>query len=505
MKFEFYCCEELPKLAWGLRVESGSDVIRVAHGEWVEVGDLFFVEGAWDGEFREGRVEEAESLMGSGAVIKQDQLVICPPAHITEAIYSIRGSECIWFSNSLPFVLEAANEKLRFDYLDYESDFLRIADGLKKYKRDIPLQSNNKLNIHLYYNLLVTKDLKISEQKKPLSADFSTFEEYKIFLIDTLKKIEANARDSARKKTYRPIVFCSKGYDSVACAAIGKDIGCDEAVVFESKRSSRSDSGKEVVEQLGYSIIHEKEELQYMACSIAEDFVASGELGTSIFFAAAEKELTGSLLLSGVHGDRVWDKHLSCEDDELIRSFYPDSAKKEFRLRAGYIPVAIPFIGALKESNFYAISNSQAMKKWSVGGDYDRPIARRFAEEKGVRREAFGFMKSGGAGSSLRFLHLEYLKKVMPPGSFADFEQFYKRTKSKRKKSLQYGFRSLVYFIYCITHLAEMKKIPLQKILKIDRWSLKLKCSPWAPSFLFLWGINKLSTKYQKGAARLKI
>jgi len=36
------------------------------------------------------------------------------------------------------------------------------------------------------------------------------------------------------------------------------------------------------------------------------------------------------------------------------------------------------------------------MDLWSVGGGYDRPIARRIAEEAGIPRHLFGQIKKGG-------------------------------------------------------------------------------------------------------------
>jgi hypothetical protein len=59
------------------------------------------------------------------------------------------------------------------------------------------------------------------------------------------------------------------------------------------------------------------------------------------------------------------------------------------------------------------------MKPWSLGNDYDRPIARRIAESSGVPREAFGIQKKGVArhfyrlplSHDLRKLFLQHLKK----------------------------------------------------------------------------------------------
>lgn len=499
MRFEYSASEDIPKLAWGLSFRKGDNNIQVVHGEWVETRENFFVEGTWDGDFEEGEIEKVESLMGSGGVIRDNKLVICPPSHTTESLYSVIKDDCLWVSNSLTFALNLSSTSLDFNFLNYEDAFLSASDGLSRYQKTIPLENENKLNIHFHNNLQVNSNLDIIEIPKPLPPKFSSFKDYKTYLDKVLINISNNSSDSKRIKQYNPIVFCSNGYDSVACAALGKNIGCSEAVVFESKRASRSDSGRPIVEQLGYEIIHEKHELEYKNIDLAHEFVASGELGTSIYFSASERELESKMLLSGVHGDKMWDMDTT-PDNDLKRSFYPDLAKKEFRLRVGFLNVVIPFIGAKRQPEVLKISNSKEMKLWSVGNDYDRPIARRIAEEMGVTRESFGIHKSGGTASSLRFLNIKYLEKIMPKGSFEDFEQFYKIVKSKRRKSLEWFYRSILYLIYCGSIFLEQKKFSLPyKILRIEKWKRKNKCSPWAPSFLIYWGVNVLSDKYKKG------
>ena len=53
----------------------------------------------------------------------------------------------------------------------------------------------------------------------------------------------------------------------------------------------------------------------------------------------------------------------------------------------------IPFIGALRKPEIIAISRSAEMVSYSVGGIYDRPLARRLLEEAGVPRHLFGQRK----------------------------------------------------------------------------------------------------------------
>ena len=69
----------------------------------------------------------------------------------------------------------------------------------------------------------------------------------------------------------------------------------------------------------------------------------------------------------------------------------------EFRLRVGFAHVPVPRIGTRYPATLNRISRSTELAPYSLGGSYDRPIARRIAEEAGVPREAFGQVKTATA------------------------------------------------------------------------------------------------------------
>ncbi|MDG5470749.1 hypothetical protein P6709_03245 [Jeotgalibacillus sp. ET6] len=490
----------IPRLAWCLIKEINEPIIKLLHGSDVEAEDEFFIEGVWDGEYVKKEIHTAHALMGSGGCIHDNKLIVCCPSHTSEGLYSLKADNgSLYISNSIPFILTQSNHFLDPDYPDYESDMLSISDGLDSYKKSIPL-IGNQLSIHYFCNLLINQQGDIEVRKKIRTKDFMNYEDYYTTLLDTLKKISDNASDGERTSIkYKPIVFCSTGYDSTACAALGRKIGCSEAVVYESKRSYKKDSGKAIVERLGYEKVVEKHELDYLHYSTAHEFVSSGELGTSIFFASSEAELAGKFLLSGSHGDVIWNKKLPASDD-IKRSFYPDTAKKEFRLRVGFINVLVPFFNVQSFASINCISNSEEMQPWSLSNSYDRPIPRRIAENAGVPREWFGTKKHGGAGSNLRFANLWHLKKVMSYESFSSFYAFYLKTKRLRLKCFK---RHIPYLLYCANIVLEAKGIGvLERMLKISNWDRKLKCSPWAPSYLFLWGTDELRKMYKANQLR---
>jgi rhodanese-related sulfurtransferase len=477
--------------------------VEVYHGEWVETGKKFFFEGTWNGKYEELNFHSSYSFMGSGGVVNpKGKLIICSPCHTTECVYGYKQKDELLFSNSIPFILEMVGDELDPYYLDYENDALSISDGIYKYINKLTTKKGY-IDVYYYCNLEIEADLGIHKYEKPEPPHFKSYKDYYNFLYENLKGIAENAASNKRKTKYDPIVFCSNGYDSAACAALGREIGCKEAVVYESKKGYRSDSGIEIVKYLGYKNIFEKKENDYLNYNFAEEFISSGEIGTSIYFAASEKELKGKFLLSGIHGDKVWDIHTPYLGKDLIRSFYPDTAKTEFRLRVGFLNVILPFIGAQNVADINRISRSSEMLPWTLGNDYDRPIPRRILEEKGVPREAFGFSKEGGAGSSLRFANLQYLKKVMPSESFKEFNKYYKENKKYRRIRMKNIDRHITYFLYCVDIFLQQRGITiLEKLLSISRWKRKYKCSPWAPSLLFNWAVSKLSKKYREGIDR---
>ena len=104
----------------------------------------------------------------------------------------------------------------------------------------------------------------------------------------------------------------------------------------------------------------------------------------------------------------------------------------EFRLRTGMLVFDVPAIAGIHCHDVHRISRSPEMEPWSIGGDYDRPIPRRIAEEAGIPREGFGQEKMFG-------LHRTTLK----PESLEDFKRFYRTTDVPRRFRKKRRFRDI--------------------------------------------------------------
>lgn len=490
----------IPRLAWVAYVPHRGET-RAFVGEWVETGDGWLLEGAWKGSFVATSILDSYSFMGSGLIEQASGVVAVAPCNTTEGIYSITDSGGAYVSNSVPLLLKTSGNSLDMNYLDYEADALSVSKGLDRRAKHAPLGNGALLNLHFYCNVHFAPEP--VESRKALPPTPGDYDEYRRFLVEETQGIAANAADSARRVQYPPIVFCSNGYDSTACAVLGREVGCDEAVVYESKRSHRTDSGAGVVTSLGYSTIHEKDEMEFKSVDTAELFLGTGELGTSIFFSSSADELRGKLLISGVHGDKMWDRDYAEVGGPIIRSTYPDTAKTEFRLATGYINYPPAFLTATIQPDIHRISAATEMEPWTLHNDYDRPIPRRLAEEAGVPRESFGMIKRGGAGSSLRFGNRSYLSRSMSPESYRRFAAFL--STARRRVSAKRLTRSAIYLTFAFATLLHTRGLPqFGKLLRINAWPTPYKCSPFAPSLLFPWAIQELSKHYElPGGLRL--
>jgi hypothetical protein len=108
-----------------------------------------------------------------------------------------------------------------------------------------------------------------------------------------------------------------------------------------------------------------------------------------IVYSAMSEYLGQRVLVTGFHGDKIWGLH-SKPTSVIQRGDISGSSLGEFRLRRDFVHLPLPFCAAQRHADIARISHSEEMKAFSIGGDYDRPIPRRIAEEAGVPRELIG-------------------------------------------------------------------------------------------------------------------
>lgn len=504
MRFLYHKIASLPRLAWCAVMHRSRDVIDVFHGPWVEVRDCFFVEGAWEGKFSDGGFDQSYLFMGSGGKTRDNEVVFCTPCHVHERLHIFQTGLKLFVSPSLAFVLTMSHLKLDVNYIHYQVDLLNMLFRMANHVGTIPIENGKRIKIYHYRNVVINNKLDIAVEAKREPPEFTDFANYKGFLIKSLDSIHKNANEKDRHVKYSLLSTLSSGYDSTACTAIATEIGCQEVVTFRDARPEKKrdidDSGEKIGEKLGVQVKeYDRLEVLNKKGMPEAEFVACGDLGQDFHFAAFENDLNKKILIVGCHGDGVWDRLLTKPvKKDIIRPDAAGSSLIEFKFRVGFIYVPLVYFGCLSLPSIYRISNSEEMKPWFVKGRYDRPIARRIVEEKGVDRHLFGQSKK--ATTILLNRHDSMLSR-MNPNSAESFEEFYQNNKNKRNRLKQalYDFMFSLWKMHrCIFWRFDAAFRRLHIPVKVpcaipDRFT---HCSG-RPSFLVHWGISRIERHYE--------
>ncbi len=494
MVIEYKLIEALPPLAWLAKINNG--LCSVIHGKNVETKDLFFVEGAWNGEFIKGKFDSSDWFCGTGGIIENDSIVFSTPSHVTSGLFSsaIKNTNTVLVSNSLHFLCAYAGYHLDAQYLDYEIDFNKILFGINDYKESAYVLDSDSnpvnVNVHYYRNITVNAHGEVAVCQKEKKDPFESFQSYYDSLIAAIGGMVANAQDENRKFTYDLVTTISKGYDAPCCAAIARKFGCDTAVTFKAVGKYADDSGVEVAQALGYHNIVERDANSYLSNTslIEAEAISSGDLGTDFQFAAFDDIFRNKLVFIGERGDKVWNISFpSCNDNYSFDDQITGLGASERKLWLGYISVPLPLYGASSWSSIQRISQSEEMKSWSIGGNYDRPIPRRICEEAGIERQLFGISKHG-AGIVLRYDWGGRAKRRMSKNAANSFDKYV-----KKKKHLD--IVQLVHYFW------KAKKIYLSRIgLRIPDKSSFIEKSQISNAttarYLFPWASEIIQERY---------
>jgi len=427
MKFEFEQLSSLPRLAWCACLRAKEEVARILHGPWVETREDCFFEGAWDGPFEAYRFDEATMLAGSGSRVVDGAILFASPGHMAERLYAVSVGDTLYVSNSFTFLLTQAGQKLDIHYPNYFFDFLYYHQtGIRMTKKPIRLEGGRYAYRHDCCNILVKPDLTITRIEKNPSDPPRDYSDYVAFLERSIKAICKNAMHPARQQAYRPVTTISQGYDSTAVSALAARAGCREAVTFLKSVSDEGyvdDSGTIIAGYLGLQTTeYERLDFNTLPGLPTAEFYLN-PFGVTEALVVMEDQFVGSLLMTGIFGDYVWGTNrqsgLPLLQEPNTDFLNPAVIWTDFRLRVGFIQLPAPACGAMHRPAIQRITRSKEMTPWSLGGKYDRPIARRIVEEAGVPRGLFGQHKSRGAPWSPRGFSLS------SPAGDRDFESFY--------------------------------------------------------------------------------
>ena len=380
----------LPALAWLVDCARGDFKLRC--GSCVEISDHGVFEGCWTGDFRPFDFDRADYVFGSGMRLRDGAPVFVPPSHTLDALFVFIRPDGYCVANSLAFLCEHCAIDLPF--AAYGQRFASVVLGIDAYEKRLHVSASGTL-YRIVYDRFTVEAGHVVTKRLASEQPFSDYASYRAHMLGTLRQAAENAADPARKRTFAPMATCSTGYDSAAGSALAAEIGCREALTFRTARGGDDDSGRAVGENLGLSVIELPGHAGGWTPTVRSEaeFCATGIGGEDVVFSQADSVLRDRLLITGFHGDAVWDLAKAAVTS-IERGDISGSSLGEFRLRLPFVHLPLPFVGCRHWPAIRRISQSEEMLPYRVGGKYDRPIPRRIVEERGVPREMFGQQKN---------------------------------------------------------------------------------------------------------------
>ena len=421
----------LPSLSWIAVQNHIGWNIKIGPG--VETTHFGFYEGVWDSNFKTSTPVSSDSAFGSGAIYSYpdiDSLCFLVSRNPYEQVWVLQNSSQTYVSNSLAFVLEESgieSDSPMFKSLCESLVFDTFQQGKLGVDRGSAVAAefdDARLFRFVYFDFFVDKSGKIQRLWVSPSKPQISYQGYESSLKTTLEKLNLNATHVDRKTKFSPLVALSSGYDSTAVAVLTRNLPQLQAVTLDVKVLEVEDSGVNVAKHLGIPLISychviskEVSNLRFeFSGQLLEDsleFFGTAGIGDDVTFLAFEDSIENALFFTGNYGDSIWSLHKDVAPGLSLGIPFGKSLS-EFRLRASFIHIPVPTIGARFLRPIKQLANAKPMQNWSIGGAYDRPIPRRLGEEAGIPRESFGISKAATAPLALNHHELfpEGLKKV---------------------------------------------------------------------------------------------
>jgi hypothetical protein len=417
MQLEYTQMDNWPPLSWlakGSVSQPSVKVFEIFHGSRVETHKEWFCEAIWAGDYEAGDFDRTDIIFGSGGRLRGESVTFVSAGATVDRLHALQTQGQVWVSNSLACLLAAVDGTPDPSYPQYFEDFETITRGIRDYKRTLET-SAGPVQLTYYNNLKWDSELLTEEEKPNPARDFSSFAKYREFLEASLRQLSENMAAEGRNYPYKMLGTLSTGYDSPTVVTLAQKVGLREVISFTGSRSGEADSGEEIAEILGVRLLLIPRDAWYSTELPEVPFIASDAKGEDVYFKGAEDKLMGRALLTGFHGDKMWDRDTKALTEDIVRGDQSGLSLTEYRLWTGFIHCPVPFMGVRQIKAVNAINHSPEMLPWDVSSSYSRPICRRIVEEAGVPRDKFGSRKN--VASVLFFEQ----KGFLSPGSLNDY------------------------------------------------------------------------------------
>lgn len=502
MRFVYDTNASIPAGAWCALIAENENDIHVEVGRAVECNDDFFVQGVWDGDFAAGSFADTHFSCCTGGNVKISKTggaIFSAPSHLLEAIYAIRKDAELYLSNSLAFVLERTGARLDRNYQDYQLDMCSSIFGIDRQIKSSPLEAGLRLDYYRCCNIEIDSSLNVRSENRQSGFSFRGYADYFKAMQGVMERLFSNAADACRKCKFGSMSTISRGYDAVASSVLARMQGCRRVLTFNSPRPYEQDCGSEIARRAAFSDIIEADANHYLSRTdyTEAECIASGDMGSAIVFAAHKDIFRNSVIFMGVRGDSLWERqHGNVNDRQDFTDGntlqQTDHSFVETCLAVNAVCVPVPMIGADRWPDIARISGSGEMKPYSVRDFYDRPIARRMAEDYGIPREWFGRAKSG-AGISYHFDTFGRILRKMSPASAESLREYRKSFRRAPAPKIRQQFKFYrhelpVYLNYLFSRLNIRFRIKYKK---------SYVSSPLS-ALLINWSVDMMRARYSK-------
>jgi hypothetical protein len=497
----------LPALAFAARITVGSPTVAVTCGAAVEVDDRGIIAGAWAGPFADRAYDRAVTAVGTGLRLTDAGIVAVVGSASASALFFSRVGPRLVIANTLAFALAAAEDQLIASYPFYTNDLATFVVGDAHYHHTVRTQRGT-LSV-FYGSMTVADDLRLAEAAAVEPPRFPEFAAYRAYLVNQARMMFANAADPARVVRYRPLAVISAGYDSPASAVIAREAGCTEALTFGQpfdKDEGNDDSGTPIARALGLQVAEYRTHAYRSRDDQPEiEFASASFSGGQVYMASTEAALRERIVVSGYGGDFVWDRGFGVPKPPRFPMAIGGYSQNEFFTRQPALDFAIPAVGMRNAADIGSISRSPAMAPWSIGGDYDRPIARRIIEKAGVARGLFATVKRRVTPDYDNFARRTVdLATVLTPASLAAFEAWFARERPIRRgrvlrHKLLLGTLGHVFWSNKLRRMLRRRGIAWPPCrTRVLRLKVPVRRNP----FVFTWAVGEQALRYRDALTR---
>lgn len=524
MQTRMSAADDIAQLAYLIRIDrAGVDVV---HGSSVAVGDGFITDGIWAGPYEGRREVDRQFISGTMVEIGRSAVTATAPRNPTDRVLVAGLGQRTFLSNSLPFLLAAIDDQLDPADPTYRSRFCATAASLRWAPRQIATRRGRRIRILWDEQATVGPDGSLVVESRALDAPYAGYDDYLEHLHRTAEALVDNARATQRPRRFEPLVALSTGYDSCATSAVLRSVGTRDAITM--LRFPDGDRSREPVDhpgviaaQLDLELIDVERDGWRRRDDMPDAEIAAASTNfIDIPLLALEDHLPGRVLFVGNSGDNVWTRDNFRAYHDVVRGDTSGQGLGEHRLRVGYVLCPLPYIGHTAQPSLHAIANSDAMRAWSLGGHYDRPIPRRIVEEAGVDREAFGMKKyAGGAlvgSNTQRFDSMDpetlrtQLRSFMTDAGADDY-MTYLREVGGFRRALEKRELLMGHWLYTKIDALNFRVgrrlgsfgvrsiVPPRAMAALGtRWSVRPDMSAWFPH----WGTQVLRERYERACSR---